>query len=164
MADTPQFFFGLCRAKRVWYPLCQSLTRRLPPCSFSICKLWESFGHFWTHRSWRVPPQAGPKRAAMGRMATNLKKLHGALGYLEQVRQHLSRLPSIGQVALPGRHVLTARVPTVPPVRFLFPTSGRKRYHFHKKKIQKASLSTISHSPSKGPELLLKRAHCWLTR
>jgi len=35
------------------------------------------------------------KRAAMGRMATNLKKLHGALGYLEQVRQHLSRLPSI---------------------------------------------------------------------
>lgn len=35
------------------------------------------------------------KRAAMGRMCTCLKKLHGALGYLEQVRQHLSRLPSI---------------------------------------------------------------------
>jgi nucleolar GTP-binding protein len=35
------------------------------------------------------------KRAALGRMCTLLKKLQGALGYLEQVRQHLSRLPSI---------------------------------------------------------------------
>eukprot|EP01059_Diplonema_ambulator_P028383 TRINITY_DN47168_c0_g1_i1.p1 TRINITY_DN47168_c0_g1~~TRINITY_DN47168_c0_g1_i1.p1 ORF type:complete len:682 (+),score=276.96 TRINITY_DN47168_c0_g1_i1:88-2046(+) len=35
------------------------------------------------------------KRAALGRMATLLKKLDDSLGYLEQVRQHLSRLPSI---------------------------------------------------------------------
>ncbi|KAJ9453745.1 Nucleolar GTP-binding protein 1 [Diplonema papillatum] len=35
------------------------------------------------------------KRAALGRMATLLKKLEDSLGYLEQVRQHLSRLPSI---------------------------------------------------------------------
>lgn len=35
------------------------------------------------------------KRAALGRMATLLKKQEGSLGYLEQVRQHLSRLPSI---------------------------------------------------------------------
>jgi nucleolar GTP-binding protein len=35
------------------------------------------------------------KRAALGRMATALKKLAGALSYLEKVRQHLARLPSI---------------------------------------------------------------------
>ena len=35
------------------------------------------------------------KRAALGRMATVLKKLNASLGYLEHVRQHLSRLPSI---------------------------------------------------------------------
>lgn len=35
------------------------------------------------------------KRAALGRMATLTKKLDDSLGYLEQVRQHLSRLPSI---------------------------------------------------------------------
>eukprot|EP01061_Rhynchopus_euleeides_P034232 TRINITY_DN57979_c0_g1_i1.p1 TRINITY_DN57979_c0_g1~~TRINITY_DN57979_c0_g1_i1.p1 ORF type:complete len:651 (+),score=309.63 TRINITY_DN57979_c0_g1_i1:145-2097(+) len=35
------------------------------------------------------------KRAALGRMATLLKKLDDSLGYLEQVRQHLGRLPSI---------------------------------------------------------------------
>eukprot|EP01065_Artemidia_motanka_P038065 TRINITY_DN46937_c0_g1_i1.p1 TRINITY_DN46937_c0_g1~~TRINITY_DN46937_c0_g1_i1.p1 ORF type:complete len:651 (+),score=253.98 TRINITY_DN46937_c0_g1_i1:76-2028(+) len=35
------------------------------------------------------------KRAALGRMATLVKKLDDSLGYLEQVRQHLSRLPSI---------------------------------------------------------------------
>ncbi len=35
------------------------------------------------------------KRAALGRMATVMKKLNASLGYLEQVRQHLSRLPSI---------------------------------------------------------------------
>ena len=35
------------------------------------------------------------KRAALGRMVTILKKLSGSLSYLEQVRQHLSRLPSI---------------------------------------------------------------------
>lgn len=35
------------------------------------------------------------KRSALGRMCTVLKKLNGALQYLENVRQHLSRLPSI---------------------------------------------------------------------
>lgn len=35
------------------------------------------------------------KRAALGRMMTLLKKCDDSLGYLEQVRQHLSRLPSI---------------------------------------------------------------------
>ncbi|VEU19907.1 DEKNAAC100400 [Brettanomyces naardenensis] len=35
------------------------------------------------------------KRAALGRMATVAKKLKDPLAYLEQVRQHLGRLPSI---------------------------------------------------------------------
>ncbi|MCH0628780.1 NOG1 family protein [Kocuria palustris] len=35
------------------------------------------------------------KRAALGRMATIAKKLKDPLQYLEQVRQHLSRMPSI---------------------------------------------------------------------
>eukprot|EP00758_Cryptobia_borreli_P004479 Tbor_TRINITY_DN4403_c0_g1::TRINITY_DN4403_c0_g1_i1::g.7948::m.7948/K06943/NOG1; nucleolar GTP-binding protein len=35
------------------------------------------------------------KRAALGRMATACKKLGSALTYLEKVRQHLARLPSI---------------------------------------------------------------------
>lgn len=35
------------------------------------------------------------KRAALGRMATIVKKLKDALSYLEQVRQHIGRLPSI---------------------------------------------------------------------
>lgn len=35
------------------------------------------------------------KRAALGRMCTSVKKLHGSLSYLEEVRQHLGRLPSI---------------------------------------------------------------------
>ncbi|KAI3390187.1 hypothetical protein SNEBB_006608 [Seison nebaliae] len=35
------------------------------------------------------------KRAALGRMCTIMKKQASALQYLEQVRQHLSRLPSI---------------------------------------------------------------------
>jgi len=35
------------------------------------------------------------KRAALGRMCTLIKKLKSSLTYLEQVRQHLSRLPSI---------------------------------------------------------------------
>merc|ERR1719230_686423 len=36
-----------------------------------------------------------PKRAALGRMCTTVKKLAGSLAYLEEVRQHLGRLPSI---------------------------------------------------------------------
>lgn len=35
------------------------------------------------------------KRAALGRMCTALRKLKPSLGYLEEVRRHLSRLPSI---------------------------------------------------------------------
>lgn len=35
------------------------------------------------------------KRAALGRMATLMKRQKDALSYLEQVRQHLARLPSI---------------------------------------------------------------------
>mmetsp|Transcript_46701 Transcript_46701/g.123353 ORF Transcript_46701/g.123353 Transcript_46701/m.123353 type:complete len:646 (-) Transcript_46701:190-2127(-) len=35
------------------------------------------------------------KRAGMGRMCTAVKKLAGSLSYLEEVRQHLGRLPSI---------------------------------------------------------------------
>lgn len=35
------------------------------------------------------------KRAALGRMATIMKRQNQSLSYLEQVRQHLSRLPSI---------------------------------------------------------------------
>lgn len=35
------------------------------------------------------------KRAALGRMCTAVKKLQGTLSYLEEVRQHLGRLPSI---------------------------------------------------------------------
>jgi len=35
------------------------------------------------------------KRAALGRMCTLMKKQHTSLAYLEQVRQHMARLPSI---------------------------------------------------------------------
>jgi len=35
------------------------------------------------------------KRAALGRMATVMRRQNQSLGYLEQVRQHLSRLPTI---------------------------------------------------------------------
>jgi len=35
------------------------------------------------------------KRAALGRMSTCVKKLTGSLSYLEEVRQHLGRLPAI---------------------------------------------------------------------
>lgn len=35
------------------------------------------------------------KRAALGRMCTAVKRLNGTLTYLEEVRQHLGRLPSI---------------------------------------------------------------------
>jgi nucleolar GTP-binding protein len=35
------------------------------------------------------------KRAALGRMCTVIKKLKAALGYLEEVRKHISRLPSL---------------------------------------------------------------------
>lgn len=40
------------------------------------------------------------KKAALGRMASAAKKLKGTLEYLEEVRQHMSRLPSI-DLAIP---------------------------------------------------------------
>lgn len=35
------------------------------------------------------------KRAALGRMCTVVKKLQSSLAYLEEVRKHLARLPSL---------------------------------------------------------------------
>ena len=35
------------------------------------------------------------KRAALGRMCTVIKKLKASLGYLEEVRKHISRLPAL---------------------------------------------------------------------
>ena len=35
------------------------------------------------------------KRAALGRMCTIMKKLKASLGYLEEVRKHLARLPAL---------------------------------------------------------------------
>ena len=35
------------------------------------------------------------KKAALGRMCTVMKRVSPSLAYLEQVRQHMSRLPSI---------------------------------------------------------------------
>ena len=35
------------------------------------------------------------KRAGLGRMCTVLKKLKASLGYLEEVRKHISRLPAL---------------------------------------------------------------------
>ncbi len=35
------------------------------------------------------------KKAALGRMVTMTKKLKSSLGFLEEVRKHMSRLPSI---------------------------------------------------------------------
>lgn len=35
------------------------------------------------------------KRAALGRMCTITKKLKSSLGFLDEVRKHLARLPSI---------------------------------------------------------------------
>jgi len=56
------------------------------------------------------------KRAALGRMATALKKLAGALAYLEKVRQHLSRLPSIDPNA---RTLLVTGFPNVGKSSFM---------------------------------------------
>jgi len=35
------------------------------------------------------------KKAALGRMMTMVKKLNSSLNYLEEVRKHLARMPSI---------------------------------------------------------------------
>lgn len=50
------------------------------------------------------------KRAALGRMCTLMKKQDSSLKYLEQVRQHMSRLPSIDPA---GRSLLLCGYPNV---------------------------------------------------
>ncbi|KAG5469111.1 hypothetical protein GH5_02397 [Leishmania sp. Ghana 2012 LV757] len=56
------------------------------------------------------------KRAALGRMATACKKLNSALAYLEKVRQHMSRLPSIDPNA---RTLLVTGFPNVGKSSFM---------------------------------------------
>lgn len=56
------------------------------------------------------------KRAALGRMATACKKLNSALSYLEKVRQHMSRLPSIDPNA---RTLLVTGFPNVGKSSFM---------------------------------------------
>jgi len=56
------------------------------------------------------------KRAALGRMMTLVKKADDSLGYLEQVRQHLSRLPSIDPNA---RSLLVCGFPNVGKSSFM---------------------------------------------
>lgn len=50
------------------------------------------------------------KRAALGRMATLIKRLKEPLLYLDQVRQHLARLPDINPTT---RTMLVAGFPNV---------------------------------------------------
>lgn len=50
------------------------------------------------------------KRAALGRMATLIKRLKDPLLYLDQVRQHLARLPDINPTT---RTMLVAGFPNV---------------------------------------------------
>eukprot|EP01054_Gregarina_sp_Poly1_P006231 Gregarina_sp_Poly_1__6230@NODE_32_length_19284_cov_132_623615_g29_i0_p3_GENE_NODE_32_length_19284_cov_132_623615_g29_i0NODE_32_length_19284_cov_132_623615_g29_i0_p3_ORF_typecomplete_len731_score118_62NOG1_N/PF17835_1/1_5e65NOG1/PF06858_14/3_9e26FeoB_N/PF02421_18/2_1e22NOGCT/PF08155_11/3_3e22MMR_HSR1/PF01926_23/3_9e17Ras/PF00071_22/1_9e07RsgA_GTPase/PF03193_16/0_00048RsgA_GTPase/PF03193_16/28AIG1/PF04548_16/6_8e06SRPRB/PF09439_10/1_1e05Arf/PF00025_21/1_7e05MnmE_helical/PF12631_7/4_6e05PduVEutP/PF len=56
------------------------------------------------------------KRAALGRMCTTVKKLNKVLTYLEEVRQHLSRLPGINPYA---RTLLLAGHPNVGKSSFM---------------------------------------------
>ncbi|KAK9805965.1 hypothetical protein WJX73_009265 [Symbiochloris irregularis] len=56
------------------------------------------------------------KRAAMGRMCTIMKKQAASLAYLEQVRQHLSRLPSIDPAT---RTILVTGYPNVGKSSFM---------------------------------------------
>ena len=57
------------------------------------------------------------KRAALGRMCTIMKKHAASLAYLEQVRQHMSRLPSIDPNTAGRRHVHSTHPhpPSPPP-------------------------------------------------
>uniref|UniRef100_A0A1I8G4F0 Nucleolar GTP-binding protein 1 n=1 Tax=Macrostomum lignano TaxID=282301 RepID=A0A1I8G4F0_9PLAT len=56
------------------------------------------------------------KRAALGRMATIMRGQSSTLAYLEQVRQHLSRLPSINPT---GRSLILCGFPNVGKSSFL---------------------------------------------
>jgi nucleolar GTP-binding protein len=56
------------------------------------------------------------KRAGLGRMATSLKKLKASLGFLEEVRKHLCRLPSIDPYA---RSILLTGFPNVGKSSFI---------------------------------------------
>merc|ERR1719230_388185 len=56
------------------------------------------------------------KRAAMGRMCTSAKKLQNSLVYLEEVRQHLARLPAINPST---RTVLITGYPNVGKSSFM---------------------------------------------
>lgn len=56
------------------------------------------------------------KRAAMGRMCTSLKKMKNSFTYLEEVRQHLGRQPSIDPYA---RTILIAGFPNVGKSSFI---------------------------------------------
>ena len=56
------------------------------------------------------------KRAALGRMCTIMKRQKGALEYLEQVRQHMMRLPSIDPTT---RTIIVAGYPNVGKSSFM---------------------------------------------
>lgn len=56
------------------------------------------------------------KKAALGKMATSVKKLADPLKYLEEVRQHLSRLPSIDTLA---RTIIICGYPNVGKSSFI---------------------------------------------
>lgn len=56
------------------------------------------------------------KKAALGRMATIMKRQASNLEYLEQVRQHLARLPSIDPYA---RTVILCGFPNVGKSSFM---------------------------------------------
>ena len=56
------------------------------------------------------------KRAALGRMCTVMKRQKGALEYLEQVRQHMMRLPSIDPTT---RTIIIAGYPNVGKSSFM---------------------------------------------
>ena len=64
------------------------------------------------------------KRAALGRMATMTKKLKSSLGYLEEVRKHMSRLPSINPYE---RTLLITGFPNVGKSSLINVLCGRKR-------------------------------------
>jgi len=56
------------------------------------------------------------KKAALGKMATTIKKLSEPLKYLEEVRQHISRLPSIDTTA---RTIVIAGFPNIGKSSFM---------------------------------------------